>query len=78
MSYSLPSRFIKSTGLESFRIGINARNPFTFFFQNGHGLTNKGYSDPEASNDTGNGTGVSNIGQYPTLRTLGFSVNLTF
>ena len=79
LSYSLPSKLIKSAGISSFRIGLNARNPFVFFFADGkHGKKNLGYSDPESSNTGGNGAGVSNIGQYPTLRTLGFSMNVTF
>ena len=33
---------------------------------------------PEASYSGGNAQGYSNIGQYPTTRTFGASINLTF
>jgi TonB-linked SusC/RagA family outer membrane protein len=73
LSYSLPSKMISNIGLESFRFGINARNPFTVLASE-----NKGYTDPEASNTTGNAQGIANVGQYPTTRSYGFSINLTF
>ena len=78
LAYQLPSKFLKGTGIKSFKFGVNARNPFVFFFANGHGLKNEGYTDPEASNSTGNANGISNVGQYPTTKTYGFSLNLTF
>ena len=78
LAYQLPSKFLKGTGIKAFKFGVNARNPFVFFFANGHGIKNEGYTDPEASNSTGNATGISNVGQYPTTKTYGFSLNLTF
>lgn len=83
LSYGLPKKLIAKTGLESFRIGINARNPFIFLadgklLKAKNGFENRGYADPESSNTTGNAQGLINIGQYPSTRTLGFTVNLTF
>jgi TonB-linked SusC/RagA family outer membrane protein len=83
LSYGLPKKLIEKTGLETFRVGIQARNPFIFLADGSlikakNGLENNGYGDPEAANTTGNAQGIMNIGQYPTTRTLGFSVNLTF
>jgi len=83
LSYALPKKMIEGAGLESFRIGVNARNPFVFLadgklLKAKHGIENHGYADPEAANTTGNAQGIINIGQYPTTRTLGFTVNLTF
>ncbi|MFY7740502.1 MAG: SusC/RagA family TonB-linked outer membrane protein [Flavobacterium sp.] len=83
LSYGLPKKLIEKTGLESFRVGINARNPFVFLadgtlIKAKNGIENNGYGDPEAANTTGNAQGIMNIGQYPTTRTLGFTVNLTF
>jgi TonB-linked SusC/RagA family outer membrane protein len=83
LSYGLPKKLIEKTGLESFRIGINARNPFVFLadgklLKAKNGFENRGYADPESSNTTGNAQGIINIGQYPSTRTLGFTVNLTF
>ncbi len=77
LSYTIPTKVFKNTGIEGFKIGINARNPFVKLAKN-----NKGYTDPEASNantgTTRNGVGISEIGQYPTTKTYGFSLNLTF
>lgn len=83
LSYALPKKLIEKTGLESFRIGVNARNPFVFLadgklLKAKNGLENHGYGDPESSNTTGNAQGIINIGQYPSSRTLGFTLNLTF
>jgi TonB-linked SusC/RagA family outer membrane protein len=78
LSYTIPSKFLKSTGITSCKFGINARNPFTIFLQNGKGMKNLGYTDPEAS-VSGNGIpGYSNVGQYPTTKTYGFNLNITF
>ena len=74
---------LKGTGIEAFTFGVNARNPFVFvadgkFIKPKHGLANNKYGDPEANYTTGNAQGLMNIGQYPTTRTYGFTVNLTF
>ncbi|MBY0487133.1 MAG: SusC/RagA family TonB-linked outer membrane protein [Flavobacteriaceae bacterium] len=79
LSYSLPSKMLKDTGIASFKVGVNARNPFIIFVHNGnqYGRKNMGYTDPEAS--TSNGVpGYSNVGQYPTTKTYGFTLNVTF
>ena len=76
LSYSLPTVVTERFGLTSLRFGINARNPFTVLAK-----SNKGYTDPEASDSTannGNGLGFSGTGQYPNTRTFGGSMNLTF
>jgi len=78
LSYTIPAKFLKDTGIASFKFGINARNPFTLFYNNGKGMKNLGYTDPEAS-VSGNGIpGYSNVGQYPTTKTYGFNLNITF
>ena len=75
LSYSLPKTTISKLGLTSLRVGVNARNPFVVLAKG-----NKGYTDPEASGagSASNATGYSNTGQYPTTRTVGGSINLTF
>lgn len=78
LAYNLPSKFLRNTGISTFKISANTRNPFTFFIDGGHGMKNKGYTDPEASFTTGNGQGLSNVGQYPSTKTYGLSVNVTF
>lgn len=83
LSYGLSKKALKGTGLESLRFGINARNPFVFLadgklIKPRNGSANNGYGDPEASYTSGNAQGYMNIGQYPTSRTVGFTMNLTF
>ncbi len=78
LSYTIPSKFLKSTGISSCKFGVNARNPFTIFLHNGKGMKNLGYTDPEASVSANNVPGYSNVGQYPTTKTYGFNLNLTF
>lgn len=89
LSYALPKTITTKLGLNSFKVGVNARNPFVFladgsFLSPKNGSANNGYFDPEASfrtettNANGNAQGYSNIGQYPTTRTFGASINLTF
>lgn len=83
LSYTLPKKLLVNTKVESVTFGVNARNPFVFladgkFLKPKHGLANNNYGDPEANFSNGNAQGIMNIGQYPTTRTLGFSVNLTF
>ena len=79
LSYNLPSKMLENTGIDSFKFGVNARNPFVLFFADGnHGLKNLGYTDPESANTNGNGAGISEVGQYPTLKTYGFSINVIF
>jgi TonB-linked SusC/RagA family outer membrane protein len=78
LSYTIPSKLLKDTGIASFKFGINARNPFTIFLDNGKGMKNLGYTDPEASVSANGIPGYSNVGQYPTTKTYGFNLNLTF
>ncbi|RAR69312.1 SusC/RagA family TonB-linked outer membrane protein [Flavobacterium aciduliphilum] len=79
LSYSLPSSMLKNTGINSLKFGVNARNPFIIFIHNGdqYGRKNQGYTDPEASY-LNTVPGYSNVGQYPTTKTYGFSLNVTF
>ena len=95
LSYALPKKMLDNTGIQSFRVGINARNPFIWLADGSllkpkYGLANNGYTNPEASNTAqglgpnagpagnGNGQGIIEIGQYPTSKTYGVSINLTF
>lgn len=89
LSYTFPERYLEKTGLTAVRIGVNARNPFIVLSSE-----NKGYTDPEADNTYNasttnssvravgntslNGQGYSGTGQYPSTRTFGCSLNLTF
>ncbi|MWB94573.1 SusC/RagA family TonB-linked outer membrane protein [Flavobacterium sp. GA093] len=51
VSYSFPKTMIKKIGLETFKLSLNARNPFVILASG-----NKGYADPEASNQVNSST----------------------
>ena len=89
LSYDVPARFLEKTGLTGVKFGVNARNPFIVLAK-----SNKGYGDPESDNilrsassntalrasgnTSANGVGYMGVGNYPSTRTFGASVNLTF
>lgn len=76
LSYSIPAKLLKNTGVSAMSLGINARNVFMWLPKE-----NKYYADPESSYTTdtfSNGSGYTVAGQYPLTRTYGFSLNLTF
>ncbi len=73
LSYTLPTKMLDRTPLSNVVVGVNARNPFTVL-----PAENRNYNDPETSNTTGNGQGLAAINQYPTTRSLGFNLNVTF
>jgi TonB-linked SusC/RagA family outer membrane protein len=51
LSYSLSKKLLGKTGLETLKFSVNARNPFIILAD-----SNKGYADPEASNQVSNST----------------------
>ncbi len=86
LSYTLPSKFLEGIGVSSFKFGINARNLVVLLgnpFKGKSSYSNQGYADPETNNTAelqrnANATGISNQQQYPSTRTIGFSINVTF
>ena len=94
VSYSFPKKVLEKAGIQTFKVSLNARNPFIILAN-----SNKGYADPEASNQVStststaaqnpsanstltntsrNGLGFIGDAQYPSTRTFGFSINTTF
>jgi TonB-linked SusC/RagA family outer membrane protein len=51
LSYSLSKKLLDKSGLESLKFSVNARNPFIILADG-----NRGYADPEASNQVNNST----------------------
>jgi len=83
LSYSLSKKTLGNSGITAATFGVNARNPFVFLadgklLKPKNGLANNGYGDPEANYSNGNSQGIMNVGQYPTTRSIGFSVNISF
>ncbi|SDR73342.1 TonB-linked outer membrane protein, SusC/RagA family [Polaribacter sp. KT25b] len=73
LSYTMPKAYLDGTGVSGLSVTAVARNPFTIL-----SAENRGYADPEASNQGGNGVGLSTVGNYPNTRTFGLNLNLTF
>ncbi len=78
IGYNLPQNIIEKFGIEKLRLSVSAQNLLTF--------TNYSGLDPEVNyyGASGNNNTSSNtvrgfdFGNYPTLRSVSFSLNLTF
>lgn len=73
LSYDFPKSLLRGSVLNSATIGVFARNPLIIYAND-----NRNYADPETSNTSGNGGGISTSGQYPTIRSFGMNLRLTF
>ncbi len=73
LSYTFTPKMIEKTGLSALSVSINARNPINIFSKQ-----NRNYSDPEASETTGNAGGLAFTDRYPAQNSYGFAINLTF
>jgi TonB-linked SusC/RagA family outer membrane protein len=91
LSYSFPSKLLQKTGITALNFGINARNPFMIVSKGNKGYTdpeasntysasssNSALRNVVSDNTASNGQGYSQVGQYPSTKTYGFSLNLTF
>ena len=78
LGYTLPNDAVEKLGLQNVRLSISAQNLFT--------ITNYSGLDPEVSyfgsgggnSAAANTTNGFDFGNYPTLRSVNFSVNLKF
>ena len=68
--YTLPKSLLEHSPIQSVKASFVARNLFMIYSRT------KGY-DPDAAYTTGNAQGVE-YGSMPTLRTLGFNINVVF
>jgi TonB-linked SusC/RagA family outer membrane protein len=59
LSYSISKKLLDKTGFETLKFSVNARNPFIILAKE-----NRGYADPEASNQVNSST--SNASRTPT------------
>lgn len=73
LTYDLPKAVLSNTFVNSFTIGIYARNPFFVYSKE-----NRNYSDPESSGSSGNGAGIAYTAQYPSQRSFGINLKTTF
>jgi TonB-linked SusC/RagA family outer membrane protein len=77
LGYNLPSDLLKNIGVENVRLSVSAQNLLTF--------TNYSGLDPEVNytaGDTGNTASNTirgfDFGNYPTIKSVSFSVNVKF
>jgi len=71
LSYNVPKKILNN-GIKAVSLQISGRNLFT------KKAKENMWSDPEFANNTGNGTGTTDINQLPPTKFLSFSLNLTF
>lgn len=70
LGYTLPSRWIKSIGLQGATVSLVGRNLFIIH-------KDAPNIDPETAFNTGNGQGLENL-TLPTVRNIGFNLNFKF
>jgi TonB-linked SusC/RagA family outer membrane protein len=74
LSYNLNPKYLQNTFISAVTLSAVGRNLINIFPEE-----NRGYADPETNfTNGGNGAGLSTFDQYPSTKTYGFSVNLTF
>jgi TonB-linked SusC/RagA family outer membrane protein len=70
LGYTLPSKWVKGIGLQSATLSVVGRNLLIIH-------KNVPNIDPETAFNTGNGQGLEDL-TLPTVRNLGFNVNINF
>lgn len=73
LSYTFSKDMLRGSGLTGITVGVHARNPFVKYSD-----SNKNFVDPESAYTTGNAQGYATVGQYPSIKSYGFNVNLNF
>lgn len=73
LSYDLPKSVLASTFVNSLSVGLFARNPFFVYAKE-----NRNYADPESAYSSGNGAGIAITGQYPSQRSFGVNLKVSF
>jgi TonB-linked SusC/RagA family outer membrane protein len=70
LGYTFPSRWVKGIGLQSATVSVVGRNLWIIH-------KNAPNIDPETAFNTGNGQGLEDL-TLPTVRNIGFNINLKF
>lgn len=73
LSYDIPKSVLNSTFVNSLTLSLYARNPIIIYSKE-----NRNFADPETASSNDNASGIALTTQYPTLRTFGFKINVTF
>ncbi len=74
LNYELPNKFLHSSPIKNFKIGLIARNYFSFL------PSENRFSDPEFQNPnvSSNAIGVGGFYQSPPTKSLGVNINIEF
>lgn len=73
LSYDVPRAVLNSTFVNSLTLSLYARNPIVIYSKD-----NRNFADPETASFNDNAAGIATTTQYPTTRTFGFKINVTF
>lgn len=75
LSYDLPKSVLSNTFVTGVTFGVFVRNPYIKYAKE-----NRNYADPETSSTSGvaNAIGIAGTNQYPTTRSFGFNLKVTF
>ena len=71
IGYTLPSKFLKNTFIESIKVSAVGRNLAILYKKAPH-------IDPETGFSSANGNQGQEFGQFPSARNIGFNVNIKF
>jgi len=78
LGYNLPSDVIESIGMDNIRISISAQNLLTFTDYSGLDPEVSFFGSGGGNNGTANTFQGFDFGNYPTVQSFTFSVNLKF
>jgi TonB-linked SusC/RagA family outer membrane protein len=91
LSYSLPKKFTEKLNISNLRFSVNARNAFVILAKSNRGFADPEASNTydastqnastritTAQNTASNAQGYVQTGQYPSTKTIGFALNVSF
>ncbi|GGD27579.1 SusC/RagA family TonB-linked outer membrane protein [Hyunsoonleella pacifica] len=78
LGYTLPSDVVEKLGMQNIRLSISAQNLLTFTDYSGLDPEVSYFGSGGGSNSDSNTTNGFDFGNYPTLKSVNFSLNLRF
>ncbi|MCG9791789.1 SusC/RagA family TonB-linked outer membrane protein [Flavobacterium algicola] len=78
LGYNFPSTFTDKLGMDKIRLTVSAQNLLTLTKYSGLDPEVSYFADSAGSSSAGNTTSGFDFGNYPTIRSVNFSLNLKF
>lgn len=78
LGYTLPTELVEKVGIERLRLSVSAQNLWTLTKYSGLDPEASFFGDIENENTASNTARGHDFGNYPTVRSVSFSLNLTF